>query len=160
MSATLYYEPVKSFQDYVRSFAARQTITWTSWLHLLARFDALDELRWWIEDQFGALFNFWHSDTPDSLEMVLGGEMFLEYVSDWEKAHFVDFDHTLWRCFNCGDEICAWQAYNGRCPCCGKNGGLSYTGETFDGEEEETESKPQKWRFNSPILLTERRAGK
>ncbi len=147
MSADVYYfDPPKTVQDHARRLAAHLTIIGMSRLDFFGRWDCFDELRWTAEGFLEELFSIWHSNTPESLQMVINGEMPLEHVSDWEKSQIIDFDDTEWGCMKCGNEWCAWQRPNGLCEC----GGSLYLG----WSDPCPEPPPT---LQSPLFLTERR---
>lgn len=116
-----YYEPERDITDTIRELACDACIRVLGYIDKLARWEALDDLRWWLEDIPFALFSIWYENTPASLRSVVYGELPLHAIGEWEKARIVAFDDLVWNCVepDCREECCTWESDDGRCPSCG-----------------------------------------
>lgn len=148
MSDLYYYELPRTWTDDARERAAALAIRCMRFTDFLARWEWLDDLRWWMEGILESLFDAWFAQSPEALEMVINGQIPMHGVDDWARSQIVDFDDTEWQCTDCRGVCCAWEAVNDRCPDCD---GSLYLGRVY--------SEPEPVSFqSSPMLLTERRA--
>lgn len=91
MSAEIWYiDTPPTLQDRIRSFAAHITIVLMNKLHILARWERLDELRWWMEGWLGELFSIWFSESMEELLQFVNGDVPLEHISEWVKSQIID----------------------------------------------------------------------
>jgi hypothetical protein len=117
-----YYEPERDITDTIREAACTQCIHILGYIDLLSRWEAIDDLRWWLEDIFGHLFGIWWENTPQSLKSAVDGELPLHCIGEWERSHIINFDDLMWECVepSCGCECATHEAeFDGHCPDCG-----------------------------------------
>lgn len=157
MSDVYYIETPETWQDHLRSYAANLMCRWMSRLDFFGRWEALDELRWWMEGELSTLFGFWHEGSQDALLMAVNGEIPLCGIGAWERSQIIDFDDVECSCIECHCTYCTWQAKDDCCPDCGGN---LYLGEDWSDVPVYHEwNLPERMPLPQPVLLlTERRA--
>lgn len=157
MSDIYYIDTPATVQDRIRSFASDLAITCINKLDVLARWEFLDELRWWMEDILGDLFSVWFSESREQLFQFVNGEMPLEHIDEWVKSQIIGYDETDCSCIGCGGLFWTCDAdETGCCPDCGED---LYLGDQWKDWKQNRELEGLPSLAPQPLLLlTERRA--
>lgn len=154
-----YYEPETHWTDRVRSVAQDLALSAMRRLDHLARWDCLDNLRWWLEGHLHELFGIWWEKSPEQVMSAVHGELPLDCINDWQKSHILDFELLSWYCMDCHEVCQTWEADEDLCPHCfgslhhADQGMADYTA-ILRGRRALAETAPKP----ALLMLTERRA--
>lgn len=157
-----YYEPQYTWQEHVRELARECLLSLSCWINKLPwqlrispPIDILVDHIWdlWIE---------WYHESPEEVMSAVHGEIPLHAMSDFQRAHFVDFDQLHWHCMECSAVYTTAEifmdSHDGICPHCASRCMYLVSNEREADYWRERHEAHNQSTTQASLLLTERRA--